>query len=113
MTQARGPSQLVRFRPNPAILLKLVRRLVSEGRIGYLGHSELERMPERGFDTLDVEHVLRTGVIVGPIDPGAKAGEWKVKIVSWLDGTSRKMGVVVIVVRNSRLLIKTTEWEDR
>jgi hypothetical protein len=57
--------------------------------------------------------MLRTGMIVGPIDPGKNAGEWKVKLVVWLDGTSRKMGVVVIVVRDKRLLIKTTEWEDR
>lgn len=70
-------------------------------------------MPERGFDVFDVMHVLRTGQIVGTIDPGAKPGEWKVKVVSWLDGTSRKMGVVVIVIREQRLLIKTTEWEDR
>jgi len=29
------------------------------------------------------------------------------------EGTSRKMGVVTIVVKDKRLLIKTVEWEDR
>ena len=29
------------------------------------------------------------------------------------EGTSRKMGVVTIVVKEQQLLIKTVEWEDR
>jgi hypothetical protein len=49
----------------------------------------------------------------GEIEPGKNAGEWKVKVVGWLDGTTRKMGVVVIVIRERQLLVKTTEWEDR
>jgi hypothetical protein len=112
MTDAQRPAQLIRFRPRPDYLLRLIWRLAAEEKISYLGHAQLERMPERGFDTFDVSHVLKTGMIVGPIDPGIKPGEWKVKLVSWVEGTSRRMGVVVIVVRESRLLIKTTEWED-
>jgi hypothetical protein len=106
-------TKLINFRPRPDQLLRLVRKLAAEGKISYLDHSTLDRMPERGFDSFDVLHTIKTGEIVGPIEPGAKAGEWKVKIVSWVDGASRRMGVVVIVVRESRLLIKTTEWEDR
>jgi hypothetical protein len=113
MADSRAPAQLIRFRPRPDHLIRLIRQLAAAGRVGYLDHSLLERMPERGFDTLDVLSTLKTGVIVGPIDPGLKAGEWKVKIVSSVDGTSRKMGVVVILVRQSRILIKTTEWEDK
>jgi len=114
MADSRAPSgQLIRFRPKPDQLLRLIRRLAAAGEVGYLDHSLLERMPERGFDTIDVLNTIKTGVIVGSIDPGMKAGEWKVKIVSYVDGTSRKMGVVVIAVRESRILIKTTEWEDK
>lgn len=113
MTKRPAPTaNLIVFRPRPEMLLKTIRRLLDAGRIAYLDHSILERMPERGFDVQDVRHVLRTGMVAGPIEAGVKAGEWKVKVVSWLEGTSRKMGVVVIVVRESRLLIKTTEWED-
>jgi hypothetical protein len=49
----------------------------------------------------------------GKVEPGKREGEWKVKMVGVPDGTSRKMGVVPIVVREERLLIKTVEWEDR
>ena len=44
---------------------------------------------------------------------GMNEGEWKVKVVDVPEGKSRKMGVVTIVVKDRRLLIKTVEWEDR
>jgi hypothetical protein len=114
MADARKPpAQLIRFRPKPDQILRLIRKLLKERKVSYLNHAELVRMPQRGFDVFDIDHVIETGMISGQIRPGAKRGEWEVKLVSWLDWTSRKMGVVVIVVRESRLLIKTAEWEDR
>ena len=80
--------------------------------MSYVAHA-LERMDQRGFDVLDVKAVLRNGVIVGAIQAGRSEGEWKAKIVDKLDGTSRKMGVVTLVIRAQRLVIVTTEWEDR
>ena len=61
----------------------------------------------------DVFERLETGYIDGQIEPGKNKGEWKVKLVGVPDGASRKMGVVTIVVRELRLLVKTVEWEDR
>ncbi len=61
----------------------------------------------------DLYRTLEIGEITGPIEAGKNAGEWKVKMVAVLEGTSRRMGAVVIVVREKRLLVKTVEWEDR
>jgi len=98
--------------PRPESLLRIIRQLAGEDRISYLAHA-LQRMQQRGFDVFDVKQVLQHGYIAGPIRAGAKDGEWTVKLVDKLDQTSRKMGVVTIVVREERLLIKTTEWEDK
>jgi hypothetical protein len=106
------PAKVLYLRPRPEVLLQTIRRLSAAGKVSYVDHSLLERMPERGFDVLDVKHVLKKGRIVGEIERGAKTGEWKAKVVGWLDGTTRNMGVVVVVVREQRLLIVTTEWED-
>ncbi len=97
--------------PRLEALLRIIKRLTKEDRISYLAHA-LERMNERGFDIFDVKQVLTSGYIASPIRAGAKDGEWTVKLVDALEGTTRKMGVVTIVVREDRLLIKTTEWED-
>lgn len=98
--------------PRPEVLLATIRKLSKERRIGWLDHAD-ERLVERGFDTFDVFNTLEKGFIVGPIEAGKKEGEWKTKVVDVPEGTTRKMGVVPIVVREQRLLIKTVEWEDR
>jgi hypothetical protein len=105
---AKWPSKA----PAPNALLDLVRRLSKERRIGYLNHAD-ERMAERGFDVFDVYKTLENGHFADDIEAGANEGEWKAKIVDVPEGTSRKMGVVTIVVKEQRLLIKTVEWEDR
>jgi hypothetical protein len=97
--------------PRPESLLSIIRRLARERRISYLDHSE-ERIGQRGFDVFDVRRTLECGHVVGKIEAGKKEGEWKVKLVDTPEGTSRKMGVVTIVVKEQRLLIKTVEWED-
>lgn len=97
--------------PRPEPLLALIRKLAKERRIGYLDHSE-ERIAERGFDVFDVRRTLERGQIDGRIEAGKKEGEWKVKLVETPEGASRKMGVVTIVVKDQRLLIKTVEWKD-
>ena len=92
--------------------MDLIRRLSRERLIGYLDHAD-ERLVERGFDVFDVYGTLENGYLADDIEAGANEGEWKVKIVDTPEGTSRKMGVVTIVVKDKRLLIKTVEWEDR
>src|ERR1019366_3841849 len=99
--------------PRPERLLATIRKLARDGLISYSYHAGYERMAERGFDVLDVKQVLLKGYVAGEITAGKKPGEWQVKLVDNLEGTSRKMGVVTVVIREQRLLIVTTEWEDR
>ena len=83
--------------------------------MSYLDHGEFRfetRFKEMRFDVFDLYEVLENGSIDGKIEAGKKEGEWKVKVVGVPDGTSRKMGVVTIMVQERRLLIKTVEWED-
>lgn len=98
--------------PRPSALLATIRKLAKERRVGFLEHSEM-RMAERGFDVFDIYDALGHGQIDGPIEAGKKEGEWKVKVAHVPEGASRRMGVVTIVVKEQRLLIKTVEWEDR
>jgi hypothetical protein len=96
----------------PEAFLEKARALLAAGKIEYSHHAISERMPERGIDVMDVEDVVRTGMISGPIEPGKTEGDWKAKIVGQPDGTSRRMGVVTVVARRGALVIVTTEWED-
>lgn len=99
--------------PRPELLLATIRGLAKERKIGFLDHADV-RLRQRGFDIFDVFAALdKSGRIDGSIEAGKNEGEWKVKIVDVPEGTSRKMGVITIVVKERRLLIKTVEWEDR
>jgi hypothetical protein len=93
-----------------------IRKLSQEGRVSYLDHGGVRfeaRFKDKGFDVFDMHYVLERGPIVGQIEAGIRLGEWIVKLVGTPDETKRRMGVVPIVVREERLLIKTVEWEDR
>lgn len=109
-TEAGVPARL--RQPNPASLTATIRRLSHGRKITYMNHAE-KRFHERGFDVFDMYRVLELGQIEGAIEPGKKKGEWKAKMVGGVEGTSRRMGVVTIVVQDRRLLIKTVEWEDK
>ena len=78
--------------------------------IGWSTHA-LERMAERDITDRVAVDVLRTGSLQGRIEPGSNPGEWKVEMVKEVKG-QRKVGIVVITIRNARLFVKTTEWED-
>ena len=69
------------------------------------------RMELRDIDHMMMFEVLRTGYLEGDIVPGKNPGEWKAKMVKKMKG-NRELGVVTIVIRNTRLFIKTVEWED-
>jgi hypothetical protein len=102
--------------PSPEALMATIKRLSEERKISYLDHGNQRfetRFKDQGFDVFDMYYVLENGGIDGKIEPGKKEGEWKVKMVAVPEGMGRKMGVVPIVVREERLLIKTVEWEDR
>lgn len=97
--------------PRPDEVLTRIKRLAKDSKnVAFSTHAE-DRMDERGITDLDALRVLRTGEIVGAIEPGKKEGEWKCKIVAPVKGR-REVGVVTLLIRNSRLRIKTVEWED-
>ncbi len=71
----------------------------------------LERMEEREISDLEALRVLKTGDIIGDVEPGQKVGEWKCKMVAKRRG-AREIGVVALVQNRERLRIATVEWED-
>ena len=99
--------------PQNRQLIAIIRSLARDADILLLDHAE-ERMQERDIDMIDVRRVLASGDIIGPIEPGISDQEWKCKVVASprYPESSREIGVVTIVVRTSRLIIKTVEWED-
>jgi hypothetical protein len=103
---------LPRKTPHPGDLIKLIRRLAAAGAVGFSYHAFDERSEERGIDISDALLVLKNGMIKGKIRPGAKTGEWKCKVVDRIEGSSRWLGVVTVVIGERRLFIVTLEWED-
>jgi len=68
-------------------------------------------MAERDISIRVALAVIREGIVSGPVEAGASQGEWKAKIVRNVKGR-RDVGVVVLLIKNDRLLVKTVEWED-
>jgi uncharacterized protein YjeT (DUF2065 family) len=56
--------------------------------------------------------VLLFGEIEGSIEPGINPEEWKCKVTARPDKSSRRLGVVVVVIRDGHLFLVTVEWED-
>ena len=92
--------------------MKIIRRLATEGKVGYSLHA-FERSDRRDIDLPDALAVLRQGEIKGEIVAGNSPGEWKCKVTDPAEGSSRSIGVVVVVVREQGLFIVTVEWEDK
>jgi hypothetical protein len=103
---------LPRKAPHPGDLMKIIRRLAGDGQVGFSSHA-FDRSEERGIDLPGALAVLRFGEIKGEIAAGERADEWKCKVTDTVEGSSRSIGVVVIVVGQQRLLIVTVEWEDK
>lgn len=107
----RRPARAASVTPRPEFLLASIRHLArTSDNVGWSDHA-LDRMDERGITDKQALEVLRKGDIKGRIVNGNKVGEWKVKIVAPVKG-SREVGVVTIVIKDRRLLVKTVEWED-
>jgi hypothetical protein len=99
--------------PHPGALRKRIAELAAAGRISFSIHAFDERSPERDIDIQDATRVLKLGEIEGAIVPGNDPGEWKCKMVARSENSSRRIGVVTVVIDMKRLLIATVEWEDR
>jgi hypothetical protein len=92
--------------------MKVIRRLAGEGAVSFTTHA-FDRSEERGINLPDALAVLRNGMIKGDIAAANGPGEWKCKVVDKLEGSSRWIGVVTVVIEGrGRLLILTVEWED-
>ena len=111
MAQQHPGKAVAQFKPRPAQLQDTIRSVAADSKNVAFGNHALDRMEERGITTLDALRVLRTGDIVGDIEPGMNVGEWKCKMVARKRG-SRDVGVATVVLRSGRLFIKTVEWED-
>jgi hypothetical protein len=95
----------------PTTLRDRIHRLAkTTSNISWSTHA-IERMAERDIRDHVVVDVLRSGEIKGAIESGANPGEWKAKLVKEVKGR-REAGMVVVVIRNARLFVKTAEWED-
>jgi len=111
MAQQHPGKAVAQFKPRVPVLQAQIRKAAEDSRnVSWSIHAE-ERMEEREITLLDALRVLRTGDIVGDIEPGKSVGEWKCKVVARKKG-SRAVGVVSVVLRSGRLMVKTVEWED-
>ena len=71
----------------------------------------MDQLFDRDMTTLDALRVLRLGEIIGDIEQGDKAGEWKCLVTARKKG-SREVGVATIVANQNELIIKTVMWVD-
>jgi hypothetical protein len=88
-----------------------IRQIAQKSQNVGLGEHARTRMEEREIFDADVFRVLRDGSIKGEPERTAY-GEWKCKMVKAIRG-GRDVGVVTIILTgDSRLFVKTVEWED-
>jgi hypothetical protein len=67
--------------PRPEIVRDTVRTLAQDtANIQWRTHAQ-ERMTERDITDRMALEVMRTGYVKGPVEPGERADEWKVKLV--------------------------------
>lgn len=111
MERSEPSGHVVVMRPRENEFLGRVRKLASNTQnIKWSAHAR-DRMVERDIPIRVALNVIREGYIRGSIEPGERPGEWKAKIARNVKGR-RDVGVVVILVRDSSVFVKTVEWED-
>jgi hypothetical protein len=111
MTEPPSSTNVSPMGPNPAEFTRRVRELAANSEnVSWSAHA-WERMEERGISIRVAETVLKEGMVAGTVEAGRRPGEWQAKIVHAIRGR-RDIGVVVLIIRNNRLKVKTVEWED-
>ena len=99
------------LRQRPHVFLRLVRELAENtSNIAWSAHAR-ERFSQRDITNRMAMSVLRNGQVRGEITAGRNAGEWKAKLVFPIPGR-REVGVAMILIKESRIFVKTVEWED-
>ena len=81
----------------------------ASSNVEFTEHAQ-ERLAERDFTVQDVIKVLQRGDI-DELPTRTALKEWQCKVTLKLRGI-RTAGVVVIILINDRLLVKTVEWEN-
>lgn len=99
-----------KLRLTQAVAQERIRKIALTSLNVILGTHAKERMVERDIVRHDIDRVLRNGYVEGIPEP-AEEGEWKCKMTLPIKGR-RDLGVVVILLRNGKLFVKTAEWED-
>lgn len=108
---APNVTPMPRKHPHPGALMARIRELAAQGAYSF-GPHVFDRRGERDIDINDALYVLRIGEIAGPIEAGINPGEWKCKVTAEPHGSSRMLGVALVVIRNEELFFMTVEWED-
>ena len=113
MTERQPPRpKVIPFAESARECMALVRKLAQKTENVMLSRHAKERMELRGFTNMEVIQALRIGDCHDNPVPGDNPGEVKVKVVRQVPG-GRTMGVITLIVKNeTRLLVKTVEWED-
>ena len=101
---------VVDFRLTPAVAQQRIRAAALNSANIIWGNHVLERMELRGIVRQDILRVLRSGDVDDSPEK-ANSNEWKCKITLKIRG-SRTAGVIVIILPDGRLFLKTVEWED-
>jgi hypothetical protein len=65
---------------SPAEATRRIRLILEEGTIEYSFHCLNVRMPQRGVDTLDVEHVLAHGQVIREPEWSDEHNDWKYRV---------------------------------
>ncbi|RIY03485.1 DUF4258 domain-containing protein [Aureimonas flava] len=111
MTDDPPPQRVSVCVPKPHVVAQRVRQLAANSENVRWSQHALDRMAERDITIRQALYVLREGDVVGPIELGKYPGELKAKFIRNMRGR-RDVGVVVLLVKNGRLNVKTVEWED-
>lgn len=99
------------FKPPRAFLEKRIRALAADDdQITWANHA-FDRSDERDITIGDALAILRHGYLDDYIEAGNGPSEWKGKMTMKLKGR-REAGVVVIVIKDRELFVKTVEWEN-
>lgn len=97
-----------RFRED---IVARVRDLATRGKIFWSDHA-FDRVDLRDINDLVAKRIIERGELKNDhIEPGDNEGEWRLTMVDRVK-PNRDAGVVVVVIKDKRLLVVTVEWED-
>jgi hypothetical protein len=102
---------MARKPPRPGALANRIRALVEDGAFSFSSHA-FDGQNERDFDLGDALEVLTNGMIEGEIVAGIDAGEWQCKMIGKVEKSSRRLGVVTVVIRDLHVFMTKIAWES-